>query len=83
MPDLDPDKFFKGKAGGTVGKSMIELLPSSRRVAIAGFRVAFVASPAGAMPFETVKVSARCRRWELNFRAEVRVRTDMRAITLR
>ena len=47
-----------------------------------GYRLQ-TSSTAGAMPFETVKVSARCRRWELNFRAEVRVRTDMRAITLR
>ena len=42
LPDVDPDRFFKGKAGGTFGKDMIELLPAGKRVAIAGFRVVFI-----------------------------------------
>lgn len=42
LPDADPDKHFKGKMGGTFGKDVIEVLPNSKRVAVAGFRVAFV-----------------------------------------
>ena len=40
--DLDPDLYFKGKLGGTFGKNIIEVLPAGKRVAVAGFRVAFV-----------------------------------------
>lgn len=42
LPDLDPDAHFKGKMGGTFGKNVTEILPDYRRVAVAGFRVAFV-----------------------------------------
>jgi hypothetical protein len=42
LPELDPDAHFKGKMGGTFGKDMKEVLPNGRRVAIAGFRVAFI-----------------------------------------
>lgn len=42
LPDLDPDAHFKGKMGGTFGKNVTEILPAYKRVAVAGFRVAFV-----------------------------------------
>ncbi|HXC39724.1 MAG TPA: hypothetical protein VN667_12345 [Burkholderiales bacterium] len=42
LPDADPDAFFKGKTGGTFGKDITEVLPGNRRVAVAGFRVAFI-----------------------------------------
>lgn len=42
LPELDPDAHFKGKMGGTFGKNVTEVLPNSKRVAIAGFRVAFI-----------------------------------------
>ena len=42
LPDLDPDAHFKGKMGGTFGKNVTDILPAYRRVAVAGFRVAFV-----------------------------------------
>ena len=42
LPALDPDLHFKGKMGGTFGKNVTEVLPNSKRVAVAGFRVAFV-----------------------------------------
>ncbi len=44
LPDLDPDNFFKGAIGGTFGKNVIEVLPGNKRVAVAGFRVAFITS---------------------------------------
>jgi hypothetical protein len=42
LPELDPDAHFKGKMGGTFGKNIVEVLPAGKRVAVAGFRVAFV-----------------------------------------
>ena len=42
LPDLDPDTFFKGQNGGTFGKNVVEVFPANKRVAIAGFRVAFI-----------------------------------------
>ena len=42
LPDVDPDAYFQGKMGGTFGKNVVELLPAYKRVAVAGFRVAFV-----------------------------------------
>ena len=42
LADLDPDAYFKGKMGGTFGKNIVEVLPAGKRVAVAGFRVAFV-----------------------------------------
>ena len=42
LPDLDPDAHFKGKMGGTFGKNVTDILPAYKRVAVAGFRVAFV-----------------------------------------
>lgn len=42
LPDLDPDAHFKGKMGGTFGKNIVEVLPAGKRVAVVGFRVAFV-----------------------------------------
>jgi hypothetical protein len=42
LPDLDPDGFFKGQTGGTFGKNVTEVLPGNKRVAISGFRVAFI-----------------------------------------
>jgi hypothetical protein len=42
LPDIDPDAHFKGRMGGTFGKDMKDVLPNGRRVAIAGFRVAFI-----------------------------------------
>jgi hypothetical protein len=42
LPELDPDAYFKGKMGGTFGKNVTEILPAYKRVAVAGFRVAFV-----------------------------------------
>lgn len=42
LPDLDPDAHFKGRMGGTFGKDVVELLPAYKRVAVVGFRVAFV-----------------------------------------
>lgn len=40
---LDPDQYFKGQTGGTFGKNVTEvLLPKSKRVAVAGFRVIFI-----------------------------------------
>jgi hypothetical protein len=44
LPDLDPDNFFKGANGGTFGKNVTEVLPGNKRVAVAGFRVAFITS---------------------------------------
>lgn len=44
LPDLDPDSFFKGQNGGTFGRNVIEVLPGNKRVAVAGFRVAFITS---------------------------------------
>lgn len=42
LPDLDPDAYFKGKTGGTFGRNVVEVLPASKRVAVLGFRVAFI-----------------------------------------
>lgn len=42
LSELDPDAHFKGKMGGTFGKNVTEILPAYKRVAVAGFRVAFV-----------------------------------------
>jgi hypothetical protein len=42
LPDIDPDKHFRGKMGGTFGANVTEVLPNSRRVMIAGFRVGFI-----------------------------------------
>src|SRR5690606_38960889 len=44
LPGLDPDSFFKGQTGGTFGKNVTEVLPANKRVAITGFRVAFITS---------------------------------------
>lgn len=44
LPGLDPDSFFKGQTGGTFGKNVTEVLPGNKRVAITGFRVAFITS---------------------------------------
>lgn len=44
LPGLDPDSFFKGQTGGTFGKNVTEILPGNKRVAITGFRVAFITS---------------------------------------
>jgi hypothetical protein len=44
LPDNDPDQFFKGKMGGTFGADVVEVLPNNKRVAVLGFRVAFVTS---------------------------------------
>jgi hypothetical protein len=44
LPDADPDKHFKGQTGGTFGKNVVEVLPGNKRVAITGFRVAFITS---------------------------------------
>jgi hypothetical protein len=44
LPDNDPDQFFKGKMGGTFGEDVVEVLPNNKRVAVLGFRVAFVTS---------------------------------------
>lgn len=44
LPGNDPDQFFKGKMGGTFGADVVDVLPNSRRVAVLGFRVAFVTS---------------------------------------
>lgn len=40
--EIDPDQFFKGKMGGTFGKNIVEVLPAGKRVAVVGFRLAFV-----------------------------------------
>lgn len=48
LPDLDPDAHFKGKMGGTFGKDVVELLPAYKRVAVVGFRVAFVTQDSAA-----------------------------------
>ena len=42
LPGLDPDAHFKGQMGGTFGKKVVEVMPNSKRVAIAGFRIAFI-----------------------------------------
>lgn len=42
LPELDPDKYFRGKMGGTFGANVTEVLPNSKRVLIAGFRVGFI-----------------------------------------
>ena len=42
LPDVDPDAHFQGRMGGTFGKNVVELLPAYKRVAVVGFRVAFV-----------------------------------------
>lgn len=42
LPDVDPDAHFRGKMGGTFGKNLTEVLPASKRVAVAGFRVVFI-----------------------------------------
>lgn len=42
LPDNDPDQFFKGKMGGTFGADVVEVLPNGKRVAVLGFRVAYV-----------------------------------------
>lgn len=42
LPNVDPDLHFKGKMGGTFGKDVIEILPAYKRVAVVGFRLAFV-----------------------------------------
>lgn len=42
LPDADPDAHFRGKMGGTFGKNVIEVMPNSKRVAVAGFRVVFI-----------------------------------------
>src|SRR5215472_15801668 len=46
LPDLNPDEYFEGKAGGTFGKDVKELLSHSKRVAVGGFRVMFVTTDA-------------------------------------
>jgi hypothetical protein len=42
MADENPDARFKGKMGGTFGKDVTEVLPAGKRVAVVGFRVAFI-----------------------------------------
>ncbi len=42
LPELDPDQHFKGKMGGTFGKDVVQVMPNGKRVAVAGFRVAFI-----------------------------------------
>lgn len=42
LPELDPDQHFRGKMGGTFGKNVVEVMPNGKRVAVAGFRVAFI-----------------------------------------
>ena len=44
LPNVNPDEYFAGKTGGTFGKNIVEVLPANRRVAVMGFRVAFVTS---------------------------------------
>jgi len=40
---LEPDQYFKGQTGGTFGKSVTQvILPKSKRVIVAGFRVVFL-----------------------------------------
>lgn len=42
LPEVDPDTYFTGKAGGTFGKDATKILPMNKRVGVAGFRVVFV-----------------------------------------
>ena len=42
LPELDPDQHFKGKMGGTFGADVVQVMPNSKRVAVAGFRVIFI-----------------------------------------
>ncbi|HVT36931.1 MAG TPA: hypothetical protein VHE37_15180 [Nevskiaceae bacterium] len=42
LPDLNADEYFKGRGGGTFGKDIVTMLPNSKRVAVAGFRVVYV-----------------------------------------
>jgi len=42
LPAVDPDAYFKGKGGGTFGKDAASMLPASKRVGVAGFRVVFI-----------------------------------------
>lgn len=42
LPEVDPDAHFTGKMGGTFGKDVTQILPQYKRVAVPGFRVAFV-----------------------------------------
>lgn len=42
LPELNPDEWFDGKAGGTFGEKSVNFLPRSKRVALVGFRVIFV-----------------------------------------
>jgi hypothetical protein len=39
---IDPDTLFKGRMGGTFGKGMAEVMPQAKKIAVAGFRMAFV-----------------------------------------
>ncbi|HSH92098.1 MAG TPA: hypothetical protein VK996_19085, partial [Ramlibacter sp.] len=43
---VDPDAVFKGRMGGTFGKNIIEVMPAAKRIAVAGFKVAFVTNNA-------------------------------------
>jgi hypothetical protein len=42
LPELTASQWFGGKAGGTFGESATNLLPRTKRVAVAGFNVIFV-----------------------------------------
>lgn len=42
LPDINADRYFDGKSGGTFGKNVSKLLGHSNRVAVAGFRVVFI-----------------------------------------
>lgn len=42
LPELDADLYFEGKTPGTFGKDIGKVLPASKRVAVAGFRVVFI-----------------------------------------
>ncbi|HUR87746.1 MAG TPA: hypothetical protein VMZ74_01540 [Ramlibacter sp.] len=41
-PGPDPDTMFKGRMGGTFGKDIMDVMPNAKRIAVPGFRVAFV-----------------------------------------
>jgi hypothetical protein len=42
LPDLNADDYFEGQTPGTFGKKIHKILPASKRVAVAGFRVIYV-----------------------------------------
>ncbi len=44
--DGDPDSYFKGRMGGTFGKNIIEVMPAAKKVAVVGFRLAFITNNA-------------------------------------